>query len=143
MGKGLFNSLRGKIAPTRLVQDKLYEIVLAELKAGEIDEVAKARATKDAKGEEKKADALYIKHRIRRIKDEHSSNLMAAKNLRLAAKNLRRQSALDDKRQQSPINEFRKPKVVKTSDLKRNAMLLMLAAITVYVVVILTLAFRY
>ena len=54
MVKGLFNSLRGKIAPTRLVQDKLYEIVLAELKAGDIDEVAKTRATEDAKGEEKK-----------------------------------------------------------------------------------------
>ena len=79
MVKGLFDSLRGEMASTRLAEDKLYEIVLAELKAGDIDEVAKARATKDAKGEESKADALYIKHRIRRINDEHSSNLMAAK----------------------------------------------------------------
>ena len=141
MGKGLFNSLRGKIAPTRLVQDKLYEIVLAELKAGDIDEVAKTRATEDAKGEEKKADAMYIKHRIRRIKDEHSSNLMAAKNLRLAEKSLRRQSALDDKGQQSPTNEPQMTEETKTSGGEINTMLIILAVITV--VGILVLAFRY
>ena len=86
MVKGLFDSLRGEMASTRLAEDKLYEIVLAELKAGDIDEVAKARATVEAEGEEKKADALYIKHRIRRINDEHSANQMAANDLKLSVK---------------------------------------------------------
>ena len=136
MVKGLFNSLRGEMASTRLAEDKLYEIVLAELKAGDIDEVAKARATVEAEGEEKKADALYIKHRIRRINDEHSANQMAANNLK-------RRSAPYGKGQQSPTKEADMTEETKMSDLKRNAMLLMLATITVYVVVIFKLAFRY
>ena len=53
----------------RLAEDALYEKVLAELKKGETDFIAEARAVEEAQGEKEKARAFYIKHRIRRLKD--------------------------------------------------------------------------
>ena len=54
----------------RVLTDKLYELAIAERAGGNIDLVAMARATEEAKGDEVKASAAYPKHRVRRIKDE-------------------------------------------------------------------------
>ena len=63
---------------SRLFEDRIIEIVLEEQKQGEIDEVALAKAKMDAEGVEKKAEALYIRHRIRRIKDSDNANMALA-----------------------------------------------------------------
>lgn len=70
---GLLNSLRvqfkGQRAINRLSEDNLIAAVVEEKKNGEVDEVALAKAQMEAEGDTKKSDALYIKHRIQRIKD--------------------------------------------------------------------------
>ena len=53
----------------RLSEDRLYEIVVEEIAANDLDSVAKVRALEEALGDEKKARALYTKHRVRRIRD--------------------------------------------------------------------------
>lgn len=78
---GLFTQLKGQLALNRLSEDKLIEIVLEEQKQGEVDEVALAKAKMDAEGDEKKAEALYIKHRIRRIKDSDDANMAIAQSI--------------------------------------------------------------
>ena len=60
------------------MEDRIIEIVLEEQKQGEIDEVALAKAKMDAEGVEKKAETLYIRHRIRRIKDSDNANMALA-----------------------------------------------------------------
>jgi hypothetical protein len=70
---GLLNSLlvqfKGQRAINRLSEDNLIATVLEEQKNGEVDQVALAKAQMEAEGDTKKSDALYIKHRIQRIKD--------------------------------------------------------------------------
>ena len=53
----------------RLTEDRLREIVIAELEGNEMDGVAQAYALEEADGDEKKARAYYTKHRVRRIRD--------------------------------------------------------------------------
>ena len=53
----------------RLTEDRLREIVIAELESNEMDGVAQAYALEEADGDEKKARAYYTKHRVRRIRD--------------------------------------------------------------------------
>lgn len=53
----------------RLVEDRIYEKVIAEVENDELDAVAKAKAFEEAEGDSQKARALYIKHRVRRIRD--------------------------------------------------------------------------
>lgn len=83
---GLFTQLKGQLALNRLSEDRLIEIVLEEQKQGEVDEVALAKARMDAEGDEKKAEALYIKHRIRRIKDSDNANTALAESIVQKAK---------------------------------------------------------
>ena len=70
---GLLNSLlvqfKGQRAINRLSEDNLIATVLEEQKNGEVDQVALAKAQMEAEGDTKRSDALYIKHRIQRIKD--------------------------------------------------------------------------
>ena len=54
----------------RLQEDRLYEIALSELDTQSFDPVAKAKAFEEAEGDAQKAKAFYIKHRVRRIKDQ-------------------------------------------------------------------------
>ena len=53
----------------RLTEDRLREIVIAEIESNEMDGVAQAYALEEADGDEKKARAYYTKHRVRRIRD--------------------------------------------------------------------------
>lgn len=53
----------------RLAEDRIYEKALEEMEQDRLDPVAKARAFEEAEGDGQKARALYIKHRVRRIRD--------------------------------------------------------------------------
>jgi len=53
----------------RLEEDALYSAVLDEISRGEFDLIAQARSLEEAEGERERARALYIRHRIRRIRD--------------------------------------------------------------------------
>ena len=57
------------MALNRLSEDQFVQMVLEELKSKQIDEVAMAQAKIDADGDPKKIEGLYIKNRVRRIKD--------------------------------------------------------------------------
>ena len=53
----------------RLTEDRLREVVVAEIENKMMDGVAQAYALEEADGDEKKARAYYTKHRVRRIRD--------------------------------------------------------------------------
>ena len=54
----------------RQAEDLLYNLVMAEISEDDLDPVAWAKAFEEAEGEEQRSKALYLKHRIRRIKDD-------------------------------------------------------------------------
>ena len=68
--------LKGKSAAYRLSEDKYYEMIVIEKKKGFVDEVAFIRAEVEANGDDKKLDSLYVKNRIRRIKDDYNAAKM-------------------------------------------------------------------
>ena len=53
----------------RLAEDEMYEDVLLEINNGDFDAVAQARAFEEAGGNAEQARSIYIRHRIRRLKD--------------------------------------------------------------------------
>ena len=79
---GLLNSLlvqfKGQRAINRLSEDNLIATVLEEKKKGEVDQVALAKAHMEAEGNVEKTEALYLKHRIQRIKDSDNATLAIA-----------------------------------------------------------------
>ena len=60
----------------RLVEDRFYELALSEIEENSFDPVAKAKAFEEAEGKEQKARAFYVKHRVRRMKDELAAFLL-------------------------------------------------------------------
>jgi hypothetical protein len=60
----------------RLIEDRFYELALSEIEENSFDTVAKAKAFEEAEGEEKKSRAFYVKHRVRRMKDELAAFIM-------------------------------------------------------------------
>lgn len=78
----LLNSLlvqfKGQRAINRLSEDNLIATVLEEKKNGEVDQVALAKAQMEAEGNVEKTEALYLKHRIQRIKDSDNATLAIA-----------------------------------------------------------------
>jgi len=83
--KSVLTKLRGKAASIRLAEDRLIELVLKERSAGHIDEVAMTKAMMEAEGNKDTANALYVKHRINRIKDTDFANIAAAQEILDAA----------------------------------------------------------
>jgi hypothetical protein len=69
----------------RLTEDRLREIVIAELETNEMDGVAQAYALEEADGDEKKARAYYTKHRVRRIRDLIAQETILAEEQRAVA----------------------------------------------------------
>ena len=53
----------------RLAKDLMYQLVLDEIERQDFDPIAKVQALGEAEGDESKANALYTKHRVRRIHD--------------------------------------------------------------------------
>ena len=68
--------LKGKTAAYRLSEDKFYAMIVIEKKKGFVDEVALIRAEVEANGDDNKLDGLYVKNRIRRIKDDYNAAKM-------------------------------------------------------------------
>lgn len=58
----------------RLIEDEIYRAVWEEIESGKMDPVAQARSIEDGEAEDVKIRAAYIKHRVRRIKDEISAS---------------------------------------------------------------------
>src|SRR5688500_12552831 len=54
----------------RILEDEIYRLAWEEIEGGEIDSAGQARAIEEGSGDEGKIRAAYIKHRVRRLKDE-------------------------------------------------------------------------
>jgi len=53
----------------RLAEDRIYQQVMIEIDSDELDSVSRARAFEEAEGDNQKAQGLYVKHRVRRLRD--------------------------------------------------------------------------
>ena len=67
---GIFDKLKLDSASTRLSDDDLFEQAYDELQNDELIKSVWARALSESDGDEKKAEALYLKLRVQQIKDE-------------------------------------------------------------------------
>jgi len=70
---GLFDKLKRKVETTlsesRLEEELLYKHVLEEMEAGIIRDGLFAKALANSSGDEDKAKSLYMKYRVRSVKD--------------------------------------------------------------------------
>ena len=57
----------------RLVEDEIYQIVWDEIETGNLDPVAKARSLAEGSTDDNSLRSQYIRHRVRRLKDEVQS----------------------------------------------------------------------
>ena len=67
---GIFDKLKLDSPSTRLSEDDLFEKAYDELQNDELIKGVWARALSESDGDEKKAEALYLKLRVQQIKDE-------------------------------------------------------------------------
>ena len=67
---GIFDKLKLDNTSTRLSDDDLFEQAYDELQNDELVKGVWARALSDSGGDEKKAEALYLKLRVQHLKDE-------------------------------------------------------------------------
>lgn len=97
MGRSKFKALTGLHG--RQFEDELYRIVSDEISSGYMDNVAQARSIEEANGDRSKLEALYLKHRIRRIKDEIvSAEIKAEEDKKARDVQLKREAAVDAQR---------------------------------------------
>jgi hypothetical protein len=96
----------------RLTEDSLYEKVLDELKNGETDIVAEAKALEEAQGAREKARAFYIRHRIRRLKDIELAGFIEREALR--AQERAQQEDIERKRKEDENRNFLIKKIIET-----------------------------
>ena len=80
----------------RLTEDRLREIVIAEIENNEMDGVAQAYALEEADGDEKKARAYYTKHRVRRIRDLITQESILAEEERAEAEERAKQKQAEE-----------------------------------------------
>ena len=70
---GLFDKIKRKVETTlsesRLEEELLYKHVLEEMEAGVIRDGLFAKALANSSGDESKAKSLYMKYRVRSVKD--------------------------------------------------------------------------
>ena len=66
------NKIRDRLSGLegRLLEDEIYRIVWEEIESGIMDPVSQARSVAEGDGDDGKIRAAYIRHRVRRIKDE-------------------------------------------------------------------------
>ena len=92
----------------RLTEDRLREIVIAELESNEMDGVAQAYALEEADGDEKKARAYYTKHRVRRIRDMIAQESIIAEEQRAeAAKRANEKQKEEERKAEEQRNKVR------------------------------------
>lgn len=83
----------------RQFEDELYRIATDEISSGYMDNVAQARSIEEANGDKSRLEALYLKHRIRRIKDEiEAAEIKAEEDKKVKNALLKREAAADAKR---------------------------------------------
>ena len=66
----ILDSLRRKPVPISQLEEKLYEIAVAELTTRQMRPGVAAKAYADAEGSKDKTSALYIKYRVEQLKAE-------------------------------------------------------------------------
>lgn len=54
----------------RLVEDEIYRIVWEEIESNQLDRSAQARSIEEGSGDKGKTQSAYVRHRVRRLKDE-------------------------------------------------------------------------
>lgn len=64
----LKSRLRG--LDSRLLEDELYKIAWEEIERGQLDPASQARSIADGEGDNGKTRSAYIRHRVRRLRDE-------------------------------------------------------------------------
>lgn len=76
-----FSDMSGRLhgLEGRLLEDELYQIVWEEIERNEMDPVAQARSIEEGGELNAKVSAAYIKHRLRRLKDQLKVEELAAK----------------------------------------------------------------
>ena len=55
---------------SRLLEDELYKLAWEEIERGELDPASQARSIADGEGHDGKTRSEYIRHRVRRLRDE-------------------------------------------------------------------------
>ena len=80
----MFEKFRKNAAVARLVEERLYGIVAAELANGEIREGLWAKALADSKGAEEAAKGLYMKYRVQSMRDDVSIAISERKGIEAA-----------------------------------------------------------
>ena len=109
---GVFDKLKLDSPSTRLSDDELFEQAYDELQNDELIKSVWARALSESDGDEKKAEALYLKLRVQQIKDK--KHLSAQK--KQANKKAQQKKKLEEERVKAEI-AFRKE--AEAAQLKR------------------------
>lgn len=55
---------------SRLFEDELYKMAWEEIERGQLDPASQARSIVDGEGDDGKTRSAYIRHRVRRLRDE-------------------------------------------------------------------------
>ena len=55
---------------SRLLEDELYKMAWEEIEKGVLDPASQARSIADGEGDDGKTRSAYIRHRVRRLRDE-------------------------------------------------------------------------
>lgn len=71
---GLFDKFKKTTIQSRRYEEKLYEVALEEVKAGDIRKGLYAKALSKADGDKGKADGIYLKLRVQSIMDDIESD---------------------------------------------------------------------
>ena len=70
---GLFDKVKKTTIESRRYEEKLYEVALEEVEAGDVRKGLYAKAVAKADGDKEKADGIYLKLRVQSIMDDIES----------------------------------------------------------------------
>lgn len=112
----MFKKFKAGLSAQRLIDEKLYELVAAEMSNDDIKIGLWTKATADAEGNENKIKALYIKYRVQAMQDEAKIESVlieeATELLEEAKEEAKRQKIYDDQRKNTARKEAQRKKVV-------------------------------
>lgn len=66
----LWNAIKGSTISERIVEEKIYDLVLQEIESGERRGGLWLKAIENSGGDEKQVKLLYIKYRVQSVRDE-------------------------------------------------------------------------
>ena len=76
---GIFDKVKKTTISSRRTEEKLYELALEEVEAGEIRKGLYAKAVSKADGDKEKAEGIYLKLRVQSMLDDIESEQIRAK----------------------------------------------------------------